>query len=471
MKKLQTITASIRWSLLLSALLFFGASSFCLSPSAAFAAAPSFEEILIADNLPDGYWVEAFDVNNDSRPDLVTSGLAVGEIAWYENPGDFSPGTQWPKHIIATLPKPVPVVHTDIDEDGWIDVAVGHNYGNCMFNCGPDDGKISWLRNPGEPDVEWTQYHIADLVAAHRLALGQFTPIPACEDLSQCETTKLELLALPIVGAESWEAPVPVVLYTRPKLDELYSAVSWESDAQLLDDSYYHVIHGVILGKFDANTNSNLDSVLLASQEGISWLYYGQDDIWHIVPLAFGDLDQLVDPETQNNEHKFTGSGNLDVGKIGTDDYAYIPTIEPFHGNKVAVYTKNVEADLTKMRWNRTQIDILGYPNKNGEGAGHHLKTADFDGDGNDEFIIAERGPKPFQGVFYYKLLPSEEGERPSMTFERTQISTSSAARIALEDFDGDGLLDFATTGYYTPGYFLADNPQVLVFLNRTEQQ
>ncbi len=144
--------------------------------------------------------------------------------------------------------------------------------------------------------------------------------------------------------------------------------------------------------------------------------------------------------------------------------------MEPFHGNQVAVYNKNVEADLVKMRWKRTLIDVLGYPNKNGEGAGHHLKTVDFDGDGNDEFIVAERGPAPFQGIFYYKLLDQEEGLRPTMTFERTQVSFSSAARIAIEDFDGDGRLDFATTGYYTPGYFYADNPQVLVFLNRIEQ-
>lgn len=467
MKKLQTIAASIRWSFLLGALVFFGVSSFWLSPSTALAATPNFEEILVADNLPDGYWVEAFDVNNDSLPDLVTSGLAVGEVDWYENPGDLTPSSVWTKHPIITLPKPVAIAHTDIDEDGWIDIAISHDYGNCMFTCGPDDGKISWLRNPGAEDVEWTQYHIADLVATHRLVFGQFTPIPACEDLSNCETKKLDLLALPVVGGGSWTDPVSVVLYTRPKLDELYDAASWESGAEIVDNSYYHVIHGVTLGKFDANTNSNLDSVLLASQEGVSWLYYGQDNVWHIVPLGFGDLDQTVDPETANNEHHFTGSGNVDIGKIGTDAYAYIATIEPFHGNKIGVYSKNVEADLSKMRWNRTAIDVLGYPNKNGEGAGHHLKAVDFDNDGNDEFIIAERGPKPFQGVFYYKLLDQIEGDRPSMTFERTQISTSSAARIAIEDFDGDGLLDFATTGYYTPGYFLADHPQVLVFLNR----
>ena len=33
--------------------------------------------------------------------------------------------------------------------------------------------------------------------------------------------------------------------------------------------------------------------------------------------------------------------------------------------------------------------------------------------------------------------------------------------------YDSDGRLDFATTGYYTPGYFLCEDPRVLVYYNR----
>jgi hypothetical protein len=34
-------------------------------------------------------------------------------------------------------------------------------------------------------------------------------------------------------------------------------------------------------------------------------------------------------------------------------------------------------------------------------------------------------------------------------------------------DFNGDGRLDFATTGYYTPGYFLCDDPRNIIYRNR----
>lgn len=464
-KQMQEIALRVCLSTLLGTVLFFGIDVCSVAPNLALAAVPNFEEILIADNLDDGYWVEAFDVNNDAKPDLVTSGLAVGNVVWYENPGDLTPSSQWPKHDIITLPKPVALTHKDIDGDGWIDIAITHDYGACMFNCGASDGKISWLKNPGDSDgwtTPWTAYPIGDLVAAHRIAFGKFK--------SAEEQT---LMVLPIIGYEegisgneSLQNPVPIMLYNKPA--DLYNATSW--DSEVVDDTYYHVIHGISVEKYDANTNSNLDSLLVASQEGVTWLYYGQDNAWHIDLLATGDLSQPADPDDAGNDNQFFGSGNVDIGKIGTDAYAYIPTLEPFHGNQVAVYSKNVEADLIKMHWKRTLLDIFGYPNSNGEGAGHHLKTVDFDGDGNDEFLVAQRGPAPFQGIFYYKLLDSEDGLRPTMTFDRTQVSDSSAARIAIEDFDEDGRLDFATTGYYTPGYFYADNPQVLVFLNRIEQ-
>ena len=137
--------------------------------------------------------------------------------------------------------------------------------------------------------------------------------------------------------------------------------------------------------------------------------------------------------------------------------HSFEHSIEPFHGNTIAFYTPTGD----NQSYERTKLYEFGPVD---ESVAHHVVTADFDGDGDDEFLLAKRGPRPWQGVFYYNPILNENSK---LEFEMTQLSDSSTARIAVADFDGDGRKDFATTGYYTEGYFLADNSQVLVFLNR----
>ena len=275
-------------------------------------------------------------------------------------------------------------------------------------------------------------------MATHRIRCGYFT-----------QRENLELLALPVVGPEGVHEPIQVTLLSKP--DDPTSAGSWEG--RVVDDSSFRIIHGVLVDRLDPD--SDLDSVLLASEEGLTWFYNGTDGGWHRSNLASGEQGQV---QTTG----FKGTGNVAIGGIGGDAYAYIATVEPFHGNTVAVYTKEPGASLADVVWKRTVLDVYGDPNDVGEGPGHHVVAADFDGDGDDEFLVALRGPMPWQGVFYYKAIDLQKG-----LFVKTRVSSASAARIAVADFDGDGRLDFATTGYYTPGYFLADNPQILVFLNR----
>src|SRR5680860_153262 len=63
-------------------------------------AVPFFEKVTLADQQNDGYWILAVDVNGNGKPDIVTSGLAEGEVVWYENP-------TWKKRTIAKFPLPV----------------------------------------------------------------------------------------------------------------------------------------------------------------------------------------------------------------------------------------------------------------------------------------------------------------------------------------------------------------------------
>lgn len=406
-------------------------------------AQPAFEQVVVEDNLKDGYWLDAVDIDGDGRLDLIASGLAVGEVVWYQNRS-----TGWVKHGIETLPKPVALDHAPLRDDGGPDLVVCHDYGECMFRCKPEDGKISWLRHPGGDGTgTWQRHHIADLVATHRLRLGAFR-----------DPDKRELVALPVVGPQGGldavHAPISIMLYSPPVAGQITQP--WP--ASIVDDRNFRIIHDVVVGRFaEDGPDAACESMLLASEEGISWVHH-REGAWHREPLGLGE-------QTEVGLTGFKGTGNLAIGRVESDPYAYIATVEPFHGNIVAVYTKTPEGRGLKGPWQRTVLDVFGDPNEVGEGAGHHVMTADFDGDGDDEFLVALRGPWPWQGVFYYKCIDIENA-----VFVKKRVSSASAARIALGDFDGDGRIDFATTGYYTPGYFLCDNPQVLVFLNKIEQ-
>jgi hypothetical protein len=395
-------------------------------------AIPVFEQTLV-ENIKDGYWLDTIDINADGRPDLVASGLELGQVVWYENPG-------WHKHLITTLPEPVAWDYADIDGDGMIDIVISHNFGGCPRNCKPEDGKISWLRNPGRGRAGelWDAYFVANLMATHRVKIGHFT-----------QNKYMEILGIPVVGPGSVHTPCPLVLYPTP--GDVYRTHGW--DGTTVDDTHFGVLHDATVGKFGAKSGSDLDSLLVCSNVGITWFYY-RDGAWQREQIGSGELKLIAGI--------FKGTGNVAVAKIGNDPFAAIMALEPFHGNTVALYTKDITASLTTMTWKRSIVDVFGQPNELGEGSGHHVVAADFDGDGDDEFLVGLRGPAPWQGVFYYKAINIQKNQ-----FVRTRVSSASTSMIAVADFDGDGRLDFATTGYHTPGFFLADDPQLLVFSNK----
>lgn len=391
---------------------------------------PHFEHEIVDGKLTDGYWLQAVDVLGTGRLGLVASGLADGIVSWYENPG-------WKRHVIAELKQPVAFDVADIDGDGWPDLVVCHDYGESMYAHKPGDGRISWLRNPGPDGLgkHWERRNIGRLMSAHRLRFGRFT----------AETQ--QLLALPVVsstgGPEGVHHPVAVTLYEQPA--EVLSVASWP--AITVNDSSFTVLHDIDTIQ---DISSGLTRLVVASSEGLSEFGYDGESRWRVRRFGTGESSQFA-------VTGFRGSSSVALGSLPSQGTRYAAALEPFHGNTVAVYlpTEGTEP------WSRTVLHVYGTPNEAGEGPGHHIVAADFDGDGDDEFLVAMRGPMPWQGVFYYKAVDAGRG-----VWERKRVSSDSAARIVVADFTGGGLLDFATISYYTPGYYLAENPVISIHRN-----
>ncbi|WP_394941564.1 VCBS repeat-containing protein [Psychromicrobium sp. YIM B11713] len=401
---------------------------------------PKFAQSTVTEYLRDGYWLEAPDVTGTGTPDLVGYGLKVGEIYWYENPS-------WEKRlVIDKIKEPVGMDFGNITGVGGDDLAVCYQLygpGGTIHHADPEGGKIDWLQNPGPEGLKagerWKRRYVGRATGMHRLRIGHFT-----------RTDRLQIMGFPIVAVESVHSVLPVVLFTSPEDPE--TDQEWQKET--ISDSDFRMIHGVAK-KPGVIPGSSLDSILMASDEGVTWLYWNEaTQQWAWEHIGEGELGQFA-------QTTFKGSGDLDGGRIGDDPLAYVAAIEPFHGNKVAVYVRNKETP----GWTRFLLDTYGDPNENGEGPGHSVMCRDFDGDGDDEFLIGLRGPDPWQGVIYYKAIDLQRG-----LFLKWKVAEESTARIVSADFDGTGTPDFATISYSVEHYFVAPKAKITLHPNLTRE-
>lgn len=400
---------------------------------------PRFGSASVTQHLRDGYWLEAPDLDGDGRPDLVGYGLSLGEIYWYHNP-------DWTKRLIVDkIKEPVGMDYGDITGNGLPDLVVCYQLygpGGTIHHADPQGGKIDWLENPGnlpKNTERWNRHYVGRAVGMHRLRVGHFT-----------RTDRIQIIGFPIVAVEGVQAVLPIVIFTRP--DDPTTAEEWPME--VIDDANFRMIHGVAK-KAGLVPGSNLDSILMASDEGVTWLYFDtRDGQWRTEHIGDGELGQFA-------RTTFKGSGDVDAGRLGDEPLGYVAAIEPFHGNTVAVYTRQPAAGDAGPQWKRFVLDIYGDPNENGEGPGHSVMCRDFDGDGNDEFLIGIRGPEPWQGAVYYKVLDAERG-----LFLKWRVAEESVARIVAADFTGTGSTDFATISYSVEHYFVAPEARITLHEN-----
>ena len=393
-------------------------------------AVPTFDSTTVTDFLRDGYWLEAADLTGDGRPDLVGYGLRVGEIYWYENP-------TWTKRLVVDkIKEPVGMDTGDVTGTGYDDLVVCYQLygpGGTIHHADGEGGKIDWLENPGPEALargeRWRRHYVGRATGMHRLRVGHFS-----------RHDRLQVMGFPIVAVEDVHAVLPIVLFTAP--DDPTS----EWDREVVDDSRFRMIHGV--ARKPGLAHDGLDAILMASDEGVTHLAWDGE---RFVTEHVGDGES-----SQFEQTTFKGSGDVDGGRVGDDPLAYVAAVEPFHGNTVAVYAR--QPDGSRRRF---LLDVYGDPNENGEGPGHSVMCRDFDGDGDDEFMIGLRGPEPWQGVVYYKALDLERG-----LFLKWKVAEESTARIVAADFDGSGTTDFATISYSVEHYFVAPRARITLHPN-----
>ncbi|KAK4653901.1 hypothetical protein QC762_608080 [Podospora pseudocomata] len=334
----------------------------------------------------DGYWVRAFQFSaEDEMRGVLVSGLNSGKVEFLDNPlaTKHSGGPkEWKAYLVAPDPEhkdpnfpkhqdpkhqdlkeqnfhtPVAVIGMDIRKNGLLDVVICHGYGATMIDSCDPGGFIYWYENPGRGRLKenkpWKRHYIGQWPVMHRLETGHFT-----------QRSFSELIAAPVIhGPKDKTTPIPILRFQIPS--DPMTAKEWPRD--VVDDQNFTVIHELAAKRLDGQ--SGLDSLLVSSREGVTRLYY-DDGRWKKELIGRGEpkREDQKDDSTTPGSGDHWGTGSADIGRVGSDRYAYVATIDPFHSTKVCVYTKHddphsprveVEAPCSRYLRNTDAAEALG---------------------------------------------------------------------------------------------------------------
>lgn len=340
--------------------------------------AAQFAEHTIANDLKGGYQVVAADVNHDGKIDLIAVASGQTDLVWYENPS-------WQRHVIATKLKGM------INAAYWNNrIALAYEFSNVAAK---SLGIVSILVPNGDPRKLWKMKEIDRLPTSHRLRWADI------------DGTGRKVLVNAVLIGTNAKAPnyfdhVPLVLY-RPG--------AWQRE--LISDTNEGVQHGIFVTDWDGKGR---DSLLTASFSGIDLYEFKKN----------GECTRTEISKGRPAACPKCGSSDVTVVKLGNE--RLLATIEPWHGNEVAIYRHGQQG------WNRTVVD-------NSLVEGHTIVAADFDGTERDYVVAGFRGKGG--SVLMYKA-DSKGG------WSKTILDNAIPANAcAVADLNGDGRPDLACIG------------------------
>ena len=353
-----------------------------------------------------GYAVLAIDLNGDGRKDIAITDSK--RYLWLENP-------TWKLHVIHNTPDApsdnVCFAPHDVDGDGKVDFAIGHDWQPGNSNSG---GKIGWLKSPEDPRQPWTYFPIAEEPTTHRMRWIDWD-----------HDGQLDLVVAPLKGRDSQppgfdQTNIRLLMFSPSRND---FAKPWPM--RVIDESLT-VTHNLEVVDMNDDGKSEL---LTASFEGVT----------HLQPS--GTQTQRV---RLGAGHEGTapamGASEIRLGTLRLKR-RYLATIEPWHGNQVVVYTEP-QASSDPL-WSRHVLDEqLKW--------GHAVACVNLDDDEDQELIIGVRDDLETAhrcGVRIYDPQDAEKGTWSRMVLQPGQVAVED---LTVADFDGDGDQDIVAVGRAT---------------------
>jgi hypothetical protein len=340
--------------------------------------AANFKEHVIATDMKGGYQVVAADLNHDGKPDLIAVATQMTDLVWFENP-------TWERHVIAS--GLTGMINVAISDD---QIVIAYGFAN---QYAPSKGIVAVLKPNGDPRQPWTLTEIDRLPTSHRLRWANI------------DGSKVVVNA-PLMGANAvapdYRDHAPLVYYKPGEWKRIQIAADNEG-----------IQHGLTIVDWEGKGR---DSILTCSFSGID-LYRFAKDKWNRTEISKGNPDP------------WPKSGTSDIAVGHTGKQRFLAAIEPWHGNKVAVYTEH------RGQWQRNQIDdsLLD---------AHTILTADLNGNGRDEIVAGMRG-KPYQVVIY-------SNNQGRWTRQILDTGTMAAAACTAIDLNADHRIDLACIGSAT---------------------